>query len=165
MVLREKRAKARQVQGRKEPHVELELSRSKLVGHEYFVLVGLLVPVTRTASWQACLDADLFESSTARVLSTAIRSSFPDAPPKGEPSEWVSAIEPEEARDLLLEFSLNSPGPVTATNVATAVSHLKQRKEEREAQRLRENAKDDNESLLSLHQKLAQLRAKRIEDY
>ncbi len=154
MVFKANRAKSRRRDRTKPVHVDLRLSRHKLLAVENTVLRGLLSSETCATAWKACQEPELFESPTAELIATAVRTLFPDAPPSVKVADWVSELEPEESRDLVLEISLNEKEPLNAEVVEGAVAVLRHRRTERELDQMHEPARSSDDLLKELDKRL-----------
>ncbi|MCH8979316.1 MAG: hypothetical protein IH945_08765 [Armatimonadetes bacterium] len=68
---------------------------------------ALADPETRQIAWEICRDSTLFVSGPAVRLSAAVGRAWPEAPPEGEPADFLDEVEGVEDRAALSALFMN----------------------------------------------------------
>lgn len=112
----------------------------------------------RPFAWPALTRNELFETKGGAKLATFIVESFPSGPPAGAPSAWLDAVQPERARDLLLDIEADQMLVVTGEVLSEALKTLERTLERRKVQEMISGDRTD-EQLLQIGRRLRELKS------
>lgn len=134
-------------------------TRFDISGPERVILRAFGDPQYRRPAWQAISNLSLFVSEAAFLYAQMIRDAFPDNPPTGEASEWLSAMEPESLRFQFADFLNGEEEPLGDDILAGAIEDLEKRLQKRElAASRKEMIPGDDDALAEIGRRLRKLK-------
>jgi DNA primase len=117
---------------------------------ERAILIGLFREHLKAAAWQVLGDPDLMETKAGMEMARAVRSAFPEGPPKGRPAEWLGLVEPDEVRTTLANVEAewtrglaDDRVEVTEPFFQDSVEGLRDSREKRRLQSLKDDLGDE----------------------
>jgi DNA primase len=111
------------------------------------LFLAFMDELLRRRAWEALGRDDLFLTHTGQDLARAIRASFPENPPLGEPLHWLSALEPDTARELLTDLSLSKTLKMDGNELEGAVARLERESEKRTIRHMKADENLDDAKL------------------
>lgn len=99
---------------------------------------------TRALTYATVIDPDLFLTKPAMDVAQALADSFPLRQPDGLLADWISSIESEEARTLLIDLEMTANDPLPRSYVEDSISVLIRHREAREQERIKHEVGGDD---------------------
>lgn len=104
---------------------------------------AFLDETTRNIVYGSVTNADLFLTGSAISLANNLADAFPLEQPKGVLADWLSQVESEDARNLLVDLELTSNDPMTRPYVEDAIALLERERDKREQERVKHEVEGD----------------------
>lgn len=115
--------------------------------------------VLRGKAWEVLREKGNFFTSQGEELAAAILKTFPESPPAGIPSDWVSQILPENFQEILIELGFQSAAQVDLEVLEDIHRRLRQLREKKSLENLKSKLSlQDEEMLGELYQRLQKLK-------
>lgn len=118
---------------------------------------ALLDPQYRREAWETMQDPDLFLTLNGVAIAKAVSDAFPLKPPTGKPLEWLSEIDSEDVRALIVEIDMREyDSPLSEKWIQDSIRFLQDHKNSRSLEKLKQTKTD--EDLRELLEKLRKLK-------
>lgn len=98
---------------------------------------------TRSIAYEHIINPEIFLTGPGVELSQALADTFPLKPPTGLLADWLSEIEAEAMRDLLVDLELTASAPLSPVYVQESIAVLVRHREDRERDRIKHEVEGD----------------------
>ncbi|MBL8059645.1 MAG: DNA primase [Chthonomonas sp.] len=153
-VLRRRKAPARAV-----VQTATKVPKAAVHASEGQVIRALLMPELRRAAFLA-LQEDLFFTGQGVQVASLLLAKWSDGPPSGAANQWVPGLDPE-VQDVFAMLEAKAILSMSQESLADAINWLKQKKAERELQRIKGGLGEDASKLEIIQRSLEELKNKK----
>jgi DNA primase len=125
---------------------------------ERTLLRAIFDPELAATAWRALRDVDLFVTTAAFELASALRDAFPERDPTEPPSVWMAQRLDDRVRRALADLEMAEVLALNEPAVNDAIHTLRRERARRQAHEVRSAASEDDAALLELQSRLRKLK-------